>query len=106
MTVPFLKNRKTMATQNYKAGYSGSTTGSKTGQLYRFDAGDEIPAPKGEFDHDSGIKEVKGGEKSPKKEGAKPTSDNTVDEIKEYLDSKEIEYDSKAKKAELLDLVE
>lgn len=33
-----------------------------------------------------------------------PISDNTVDEIKAYLDAEGIEYDSKAKKAELLDL--
>ena len=35
-----------------------------------------------------------------------PTSDNTVDEIKAYLDAEGIEYDSKAKKAELLDLID
>lgn len=34
-----------------------------------------------------------------------PTSKNTVDEIKAYLDENGVEYDSKAKKAELLELV-
>ncbi|CAK8054194.1 30S ribosomal protein S16 [Eupransor demetentiae] len=36
---------------------------------------------------------------------AKPTTKNTVAEIKEYLDAQGIKYASSAKKAELLDLV-
>lgn len=46
-------------------------------------------------------------EKAKKSDGKakKPTSDNTVDEIKAYLDAEAIEYDTKYKKAELLDLV-
>ena len=94
-----------MAQKNYKAEYSGSTTGAKTGQLYRFDYGDVIPAPKGEFDHDSGISETKEKIKKEASESEKPTNDNTVDEIKAYLDENGVEYDSKAKKAELLELV-
>lgn len=43
----------------YKTQLSGSTTGAKTGQLYRYDAGDEIDAPAGEFDHDTSITELK-----------------------------------------------
>lgn len=35
----------------------------------------------------------------------KPDSLNKVSEIKEYLDSKDIDYDSTLKKAELLELV-
>lgn len=92
-----------MSSQNYKTTYSGSTTGAKTKQLYRFDAGDVFPGPKGEFDHDPGISETK--DTAPEA-GGKPTKDNTVDEIKAYLDANEVAYSADARKAELLKIAE
>ena len=74
----------------------------KTGQLYRFDGGDKFPGPKGEFDHDDNVSEVKTAEKKPDN---KPTDKNTVTEIKKYLEANDIDFDDNSKKAELLELV-
>lgn len=89
----------------FKTNYSGSTTGAKTGQLYRFDAGDEFPGPKGEFDHDSGISETKAAENKSAAPTGPPTDENTVDEIKDWLNANKIKYKASAKKDELLSLV-
>lgn len=63
-----------MSTVQYKARLSGSTTGAKSGILYRFDAGDEFACPAGEFDHDPDIQPVAEKKKtSSKKEPGKKT---------------------------------
>lgn len=96
--------------QTYKATLPGTTRGAKTGQMYRFDGGDEFDAPAGEFDHDDNVNPVKG--KQTKDGGdsgdgsAKPTNSNTVAEIKSWLDEQEIEYTADHRKADLLELVE
>lgn len=67
----------------YKAINGGSATG-QSGRLYRFNAGDDIPAFKGELDHCKSVIWIQS-DKEPSVETVKPrqSSDYTIAELRE-----------------------
>lgn len=92
----------------YQPKLSGSTTGAKTGRYYKYDAGKLIEAPEGEFDH-LGKRMIKRGDVETavvveSEQRDKPLN-GTVKQIKKWLDDNQVDYDSTAKKAELLEIL-
>lgn len=91
----------------YKAKLSGSTVG-QSGQHWLWNAGDVVDAPKGELDHVGSLEWDEKVKKESEGSGQDPEDkplDGTVAEIKDWLDDNGVEYESNAKKAELLEIL-
>ena len=96
---------------------TGSTRGGVTGMKVSYRKGEVTEElPDGELDH-CGFKTAKSAKNDVETKSSEekdvtvaetdqvPTTDNTVDEIKSFLDDKGVEYTSRMTKKELLDLV-
>jgi hypothetical protein len=99
----------------YKAHSLGIHTGRHTGERYAFHPGDLIEAPNGDLWGYAGVEWIGDEkEKQPKWAGfetgeqtiyPKPFQ-GTVKQIKDWLDREGVDYPSKARKAELLEILD